>query len=143
MAKSRLQKNKCWEWTGNISRKGYGHFMMKRKTFYAHRVSYLLFNGGGLLPKNIKVLHQCDNPKCINPDHLFLGTDADNSKDRNSKERQARGESHAKSKISEKDVKKIRELNLSGMSIRAISKKFPIDESNISRIINKKTWKHL
>lgn len=141
MAKSKLQKNKCWEWTGNLTAKGYGAVRIKGVTFSAHRLSWLLFNGGGLT--KLQVLHKCDNPKCINPDHLFLGTNADNLADRQKKGRQARGETHHKSKLTEDGVRMIRKQVSQGVKIKEIAYRVGVDISTIYNIINRKIWKHI
>ncbi len=84
------QSGGCWIWTAGLSKSGYGKFAPShRQTVGAHRVSYELFNGE--IPDGMCVLHRCDNPPCVNPHHLFLGTQVDNVADRNSKNRQARG----------------------------------------------------
>ncbi len=74
----------CWEWTGHRTPQGYGRFMMLGETL-VHRVSYILYNLP--IPKSVCVLHKCDNPPCVNPDHLFLGTRDTNNKDRAKKGR--------------------------------------------------------
>lgn len=78
--------NHCWEWTAVLNEWGYGQFKYERKMQLAHRVSYVLHKGE--IPDGLLVCHECDNPKCVNPDHLFLGTSSDNARDRNKKNRQ-------------------------------------------------------
>jgi hypothetical protein len=82
----------CWEWLGKGDKDGYGKFCVKRATYRAHRISWILFNGGD--PGDLCVLHRCDNPRCVRPDHLFLGTPGDNNADRDAKGRQCKGDRH-------------------------------------------------
>ncbi len=81
----------CWEWTGGLT-EGYGMIRFNYENFYAHRISWIIENGE--IPDNLLILHKCDNRLCVNPKHLFLGTIADNMKDKVKKGRQARGETH-------------------------------------------------
>ena len=79
----------CWEWTAGLLHNGYGSFSYQKKTYRAHRFSWELVNGK--IPIGLHVCHKCDNRKCVNPEHLFLGTNADNTNDRQVKDRQAKG----------------------------------------------------
>lgn len=72
------EDNGCWEWTGSRIN-GYGHLCISKENVYSHRVSYMLHSGKD--PDGMLVLHHCDNPSCVNPDHLFLGTYRDNTQD--------------------------------------------------------------
>lgn len=88
----------CWNWTGAKTKGGYGHLRFLKKLTYAHRVSWIIHYGG--IPNNLCVLHHCDNPGCINPDHLFIGTMADNMKDRDDKGRNGiKGKSRNKKQL--------------------------------------------
>lgn len=82
----------CWSWKGSKHQFGYGWIRHGNKTLIAHRVSYALHKGE--IPDGMLVMHTCDNPECTNPDHLVLGTDADNQADKVSKGRQYSGERH-------------------------------------------------
>lgn len=78
-------KDSCWNWTMSCSGIGYGSFALKRKTTYAHRIAWVLTNGQ--IPDGLLLCHTCDNIKCINPNHLFLGTQKDNLQDMSAKGR--------------------------------------------------------
>jgi hypothetical protein len=147
---SRVQKrtpDKCWNWTGVLDHRGYGKFCFTPKTgfrrkMFSHRISYFLKYRS--LPDHLMVCHHCDNPKCVNPDHLFLGTRAQNNLDMVSKDRQSRGEESGVNKLTVKEVLRIRELHFSqGVSCAAISRMFNVTPTNIHSIINGRTWRHL
>ena len=101
----------------------------------AHRLSYELFNGP--IPFGMCVLHKCDVKICTNPEHLFLGTEADNAKDKVAKNRQAKGESHGMAKLTEKQVQDIREDT---RTLREIGKDFGISQTHASAIKSRKVW---
>lgn len=131
----------CWEWTGKPDGRGYGRIKINGQSKLAHRISWELHNGA--IPHHdsyhgICVLHKCDNPKCVNPGHLFLGTNADNVHDRVKKNRGAFGSSAGNSKLSEDDVAWIRQL---GGPNRKIASCFGINETTVSRIKRVITWR--
>ena len=205
----------CWEWQAGREWDGYGIFSISHVSYRAHRLSWIMTNGGtgGLL-----VLHKCDNPSCVRPDHLWLGTVADNNADRDAKGRTARGDRHGsktkpecvprgdrhgskthpecvprgerhgsktkphrvasgdrngsrtmpwrlkrgddhhfrknpeliargersgQSKVTEADVRRIREMRKSGMTLRSIGQVFDIGTSAVHSIVNRATWKHV
>jgi hypothetical protein len=136
--------NDCWIWTGSRTKQGYGNLRIKQKTVYAHRYIYELRNGK--IPDGLVVCHKCDNPACVNPSHLFLGTQGDNVRDRDEKGRRGsnppRGESHHNSKLTEKDVAEIRKMLADGQSIRKIASKFGVTSWTIGSIAVGKTWKN-
>lgn len=124
----------CWEWNGSLFETGYGR-MMALGEVAAHRVSYRLYKGE--IKEGQMVLHKCDNPKCVNPDHLFKGNGSDNIKDcvkkgRHSSEWQY-GENHPSCKLSDMDVETIRNLNL---SIYRLAEKFDVAPQTVSKIKN-------
>lgn len=130
LGKREIAANGCWEWRGCLTQKGYGRFKMDGQCFLAHRASWLLQRGE--IPAGMCVCHHCDNPACINPDHLFLGTNEDNVKDRVLKGRSARsdGEHNANAKLSWSDVYFIRSSDKTstelagqyGLTIAAVAK---------------------
>lgn len=137
----------CWLWTASTHEFGYGVIGCPDRpgrTLRAHRVSWEWAHGE--IPKGLLVLHKCDVPACVNPDHLFLGTHKDNSDDKVSKGRQAkigngRGEESPNSKLTWEKVRDIRKRSESGETQRSIAARYGIDKSNVAAIIRKKTWK--
>lgn len=101
--------NGCWEWTGGYTQKGYGRtntsILGKKRRWYAHRLAYTLIKGP--IPQGMQVMHSCDNPKCINPEHLSVGTNQDNVNDMIAKGRQCRGEAHKSTKLTDEQVRRI------------------------------------
>lgn len=133
----------CWEWNKSKGKWGYGHINVKGKIELAHRVSYRTLVGE--IISNNGVLHKCDNPACVNPDHLFTGTNKDNVLDKVRKNRQSRigqgkGENHSLAKLTEQDVLNIR---ASGDKQESLAKKYNVTQSCISHIKNKKSWSHI
>lgn len=131
----------CWLWNGDITVGGYGRFWYEGNSVRAHRVSYLLFIG--TIPDNLSVLHKCDNPKCVNPEHLFLGTPTQNMEDRDSKNRQAKGENVGVAKLTYRKVKQIRTLLDMGSKSSEIAIRFSIAVSTVNRIKKRVSWKHV
>jgi hypothetical protein len=131
----------CWEWNGAKTRQGYGKLSIGlSKWALAHRVSFLIHND--YIPVNLCVLHSCDNPSCVNPNHLFLGTYLDNIDDKMRKGRfkPNLGEKNGSHKLTNDEV----------ISIRADSRTYPkiaesynVSLSLITKIKNKRLWKHL
>jgi len=135
-------EGECIIWTGTKSR-GYGKLMYNGKERLAHRLSYEVNRGP--IPEGMQVLHKCDNPSCINPDHLFIGTIQDNMDDRNAKGRcnPAKGESSNLSKLSNQDVVEIKKLSKEGSSLRGLASRFNVTMQNVWMIARNKTWKHI
>jgi hypothetical protein len=123
----------CWVWTGTITR-GYG----KYKGFQAHRVSWLIHHGKD--PHGFYALHTCDNRACVNPDHLYLGTQSDNMKDMYSRRRRINNTAIAK--YSWKIVNEIRELYKTGeYSLASLGRRFGMNRSMVYKILNYHIWK--
>lgn len=128
----------CWLWVGSLGKNGYGRF--RRGKHYAHRYSYELAHGP--ISDDLVVCHSCDNPKCVNPAHLFLGTKKDNTQDMLSKRRHSHGEAHHSSKLTAEQVKEIRSLH-PALSYLQLSKRYGIGISSIHDIIKRVTWKEV
>lgn len=139
------EESNCWEWQGSVTEKGYGRFDVsinnKTKHFRAHRISYELCIGD--IPPNIMVCHECDNPSCINPEHLFLGTNADNIADMMKKNRQRKGEIHGRNKLSLDEVQYIKSFPKYHGSGVKLAEQFAVSKTTIYDIRNGKRWKHL
>ena len=133
----------CWEWTANKDKKGYGRIAATSavKNLKAHRVSYELHNGP--IPPGLSVLHTCDNPGCVRPDHLFLGTNADNMKDMINKGRGRRGERNPNSRLTAAAVKDIRESTMRGESLRNIAARLRVSPSAVHSVAKERTWRHI
>lgn len=112
---------------------------------YVHRVSWMIHKGR--LPRGLFVLHKCDVPLCVNPDHLFVGTQADNMRDMSQKGRGRKiglkGQDHGSAKLTEKQVIKVRRLYASGLRQVDVAKLFNIGQSHVSKLIRGESWKHL
>lgn len=131
----------CWIWIASRNGQGYGNFKINGQSEKAHRVAYKLVYGE--IPGNLYVLHTCDNPSCCNPLHLFLGSQADNVQDMCVKGRKAKGERSGRTKLKERDVKKIRFLVKNGMTQTGVGRMFGVRPNTIHGIINRRTWKHI
>lgn len=138
----------CWYWLAATSANGYGYFSVNGKLQQAHRFSWELHNG--LIPRGegyhgACVLHSCDNRACVNPDHLVLGTQKNNMRDCVNKGRQTKlpGQNHGMSKLTEAQVLHIRSRTLSGENQAKLVKEFKVSKASISKIINRKYWKHI
>lgn len=134
---SRLERTEgCWLWKGTRNGAGYGLFMVERRRCTgAHRMAWELTNG--LIPAGLLVLHKCDNPPCCNPNHLFLGTYLDNTKDMQTKERGHSGPNEFRPrvrKLTVADVHSIRHLFGLGHSMKSIAKQFNIAPHYASRV---------
>lgn len=128
----------CWIWLGYLNTSGYGGITWKNKTNLAHRLSYMFYNGD--IPKGMYVCHSCDTPACVNPDHLFVGTPMDNQKDKVIKNRQSKGMSSKKAKLTDEIVKEIRR---SECGPKELSLRYGINISTVHKIRARLTWRHI
>ena len=138
-------KTNCIEWYLGKN-KGYGCFKRNGVTYAAHRISYELYKGK--IPEAMFVCHHCDNRSCINPDHLFLGTNQDNMIDMRKKGRGNNnwiksGEEQGSSKLKEEDIKIIKQMINEGVLLKLIAKKFNVSLMTISNIKRNKIWRHV
>lgn len=138
--KVNISGNQCWEWTASLNN-GYGWFNTGSKIKHAHRVAAFLSGKLDSLDSEFHVLHHCDNPKCCNPNHLFIGTNNDNIADKVNKGRcgfkRMNGQSNGMSKLKNNQIKEIKGLYFSSMfSQSQLAKKYGIQQSHVSRIVN-------
>ena len=139
----------CWVWTGAENGRGYGRLGIGDVWVYAHRHSFILANGP--LPEfpgthAACVLHRCDNPPCVRPDHLFLGTQRENLADmmRKGRANQVRGERTRAARLTDAQVREIRTLYAAGiLDGPKLAGRFGVDHSTVYAIINRRTWRHL
>lgn len=162
-----IKSEGCWLWQGCPGEDGYGQFRSGGKgspTLRAHRVAWAFWHGK-MPPADRLVCHHCDQPLCVRPSHLFVGTPADNSADMRSKGRQMRGENHpryacgsfpevrpeqrargernAASRLTEEMVREIRRLSAKGARQVDLAERFGIAQPNISKVIRRETWAHV
>ena len=128
----------CWVWTAGKLKTGYGAIGVAGKTVRAHRLSYELYKDE--IPDGMHVCHACDNRLCVNPDHLFLGTRADNMRDAVQKRRALTGEKNGQAKLTKKDIVSIR---ASTETNTVLAKKYKVRDATISKIRLRHRWGHL
>jgi hypothetical protein len=146
----------CWTWEASIDPSGYGRFGVKKQVRKSHRVAWEIAHGP--IPDGLHVLHKCDNPACVRVDHLFLGTNRDNTLDKIRKGRQPtgdrhwkrarpelglRGEKHAMAKLTEAQVIEIRRLHSAGLNQRELGERFRVSRSTIHLVVSRKLWRHI
>jgi hypothetical protein len=134
----------CWDWkgkTGKTDKYPRMNHSRSEPRITVHIYSWLV--NFGEIPAGIYVCHTCDNPRCSNPAHLFLGTPQENQTDCIDKGRRPKGEGNAAAKLTEKEVKKIKQLIVMGVSMKRIAKDFKVNPTTIERINNGRTWKHV
>ncbi|PCJ39145.1 MAG: hypothetical protein COA71_14610 [SAR86 cluster bacterium] len=131
----------CHWWIGVEGARGYGVVKVQGEQVSTHRFAYELYKGP--IPKDLCVLHHCDNKLCCNPQHLFLGTIADNNRDKCEKDRQTKGEENGDAKLTTEEVLEIRSLRSKGYTCQSIGDMYDICRQHVSSICRKKAWKHL
>jgi hypothetical protein len=140
----------CWEWTASLDKKGYGQLSQdttgdtvgvrvgKRKPLKAHRLSYEIHKGS--IADGLSILHACDNPACVNPDHLSLGTHTDNMQQMLGKGRHCHGENSHHAKL---DASAVLRIHADPRKQAVIAQEYGIGQQSVSRIKKENTWKHL
>lgn len=127
--------DECWPWNASLDSKGYGQIKVNGKPMRAHRLSYIIYRGE--IPEGYCICHQCDIPECINPWHLFVGTQQENMTDKVSKGRQLPGEKHPNSKLTQLQVDEIRKKT---MSSKDMAIKYGVTISAIHKILSGTNW---
>lgn len=128
----------CWLWTKGLMSTGYGYIDFQRARHFTHRLVWELINGP--IPNGLFVLHKCDNPACVNPKHLFLGTQKDNRQDCVTKLHHSFGSRHGMSKLSENNVLSIR---ASSKSAQDLAKRFGLAPGYVREIKRRESWRHI
>lgn len=139
MSKVEVHWTGCWNWTAALGSKGYAHFWDGQRDMYGSRFAWILFKGP--IPADTPfVLHKCDNPKCVKPDHLFLGTQKDNLKDCCAKGRIARGERAGGARLKRSDIDRLIALRMTGVMLHDIAATFKISKTHVEKILAGKKW---
>lgn len=159
LEKYKVEENGCWTWLGNkLQKSGYGRMWFNRKQDYAHRVSFWLFKD--TLLEDHYICHTCDNPSCVNPEHLYQGTPTDNTNDKvnrkrcNAKSGNAhwsrekphlvkKGNRHSSAKLSDVQILEIREKYANGVIARRLAEEYAVSEGHMNNIVHRKVWTHI
>ncbi len=130
----------CWLWRGYKNRQGYGVVWVKGRQWRAHRLMWHAYVG--TIPQGHDVLHHCDNPSCVRPDHLFIGTDRDNAADRESKGRGNHHDGHGRAKLTMDQANEIRRLYRDGVANGPqLSRRYGVHHRQVYAVIHDKAWK--
>jgi len=137
--------SRCWVWTGHVNEDGYARFYFNNISMLVHRLAWSAYYKQDI-PDGILVCHTCDNPACVRPGHLFLGTHADNNADRDAKGRGIvlKGEEIGSSRLTDVEVKQIRELYATGKYKQGeLGAMFGVSQSAVWRVVRNIHWKHV
>lgn len=142
-SKVAMMPSGCWEWVVPLHKRGYANFSIGPKMYWSHRVAYKLYYLED--PGHLNVLHRCDNTKCVNPFHLFLGTHDDNMADMVAKgrARSFRGSANGHAALTEDDVRVIRNRRANGHTMQALADEYKVTRQSIWLIVHRKQWKHI
>lgn len=142
-----IKSEGCWDWKGSLHHSGYAVTKFNKKQFGAHQASWMFYNNLVDFPENFNlwILHTCDNKKCTNPDHLYLGTPSNNAQDRENRNRGRVpfGDNHPCAILNETKVKEIRKMLENNATISSIARFFNCSAGAIEAIRNRTTWKHV
>ena len=133
--------DECWEWMAFVDKDGYGRFCFEGAQRQAHRFAYWFSTG--IAPTGLNVCHSCDNPGCVNPKHLWLGTQQANMQDSVEKGRIAHGETHPSAILTKADVLEIRAKREAGSTLRQLADEYGVALGNIHNITSRTNWKHI
>lgn len=133
----------CWLWTAGTNRHGYGQFRRGMENSNNAQIFAWELAHGKPVPKGLCVCHACDVRLCQNPRHLFLGTKADNVRDMLDKGRQAKGEKNSNAKLTETQVKEIRDKFANGVTKRQLAAEYGLYYKSIQRITSRRAWTHI
>ena len=143
----KLTKNECWNWLASKKDRGYGRFVIGAVQEAAHRVSWVIHYGQ--IPNDLCICHRCDNPSCVNPSHLFLGTHADNMLDMKLKDRAIGhiGEDNNKSTLLETEIIELRKIydfyvNKYGLT-KKLSHVYNVPYGTMQKVVRRYTWNHI
>lgn len=136
------QQDDCWLWKGSQVC-GYGQFSVGTKSIRAHRFAYAVYKGS--LKSGLIVMHNCDNPLCVNPKHLTQGTQSKNIRDcvKRGRYPDRKGQNHGNSKLRDEEIGEIRNLASVGLSQRALGQKFNVSHATIYHVLKGNTWNHV
>jgi len=143
----RRSSSECWNWTGPLLNSGYSQLGVgsesngTRAVRMGHRISWLIHFGE--VPEEKMVLHKCDNRKCVNPNHLYLGTHKENMQDAYNRMTMSRGEQHHNAKLTKEKVIELRNRYADGESIRSLSRSFKLDRATVKAAAIRKTWRQV